>query len=98
MAIPQKFSITLGSETYKINLVWNNIGQVWIMDLNDASNNPIVNGIPLVTGIGLLRQYGYLGFEGDMFVQSNNNPDALPTFSGLGITSNLYYTSDNSVI
>lgn len=98
MAIPQQFSITLGGESYKISLVWNSIGQVWMMNLNDSSNNPIVNGIPLVTGIGLLRQYGYLGFEGDLFVQSTTNPDALPTFNGLGSTSNLYYTTDESAI
>jgi len=98
MALAQQFSITLGSETYKINLVWNNVGGLWIMNLNDASNNPIVHGIPLVTGIGLLRQYGYLGFEGDLFVQSNNDPDALPTYAGLGVTSQLYYTTDKSAI
>jgi hypothetical protein len=98
MAIPQTFSITLGSESYKVTLVWNTIANLWILDLNDSSGNPIIQGIPLVTGLGLLRQYGYLDFDGDLFVQSTTDPYALPTFAGFGSTSNLFYTTDESIL
>jgi len=98
MAIPQTFSISLGGNTYNLNLYWNTVNQTWILDINDSGNNPIVNGIQLVTGIGLLRQYRYLGFVGDLFVQTSNNPDALPTYDGMGTSSGLYYTSDESTI
>ena len=98
MAIPQKFAISLGGQSYNLNLYWNTVNQTWILDINDSGNNPIVNGIQLVTGIGLLHQYAYLGFVGDLFIQTSNDPDALPTYSGMGTTSGLYYTTDTSVI
>lgn len=98
MAIPQSFSITLGNETYKVTIVWNTIGGLWILNLNDSSGNPVIQGIPLVTGLGLLRQYGYLGLDGDLFIQSTTDPYALPTFEGLGSTSNIYYTTDQSIL
>lgn len=94
MGVAQQFSVSLGGETYNLRIVWNAIGQIWVMDINDSGNNPIVNGISLVTGIGLLRQYAYLDIAGDFFVQSSNQADALPTYSGLGSTSQLYWTTD----
>jgi hypothetical protein len=42
-------------------------------------NLPIVNGIPLVTGVDLLAQYRYLGFSGRLWVQGADNPDDVPT-------------------
>ena len=53
--------------------------------------SPILQGIPLVTGCLLLSQFPYLGFPGDLFVQTANNPDEVPTFSGFGTSSQFYY-------
>jgi hypothetical protein len=96
MGVPQQFTISLGGETYNLKIVWNNIGQEWIMDINDSSNNPIVAGIALVTGIGLLRQYGYLDIAGggDFFVQTANDPDAPLTYASFGSNGYLYFTTD----
>lgn len=98
MGVPQKFAVSLGGEVYNLNIYWNTVNQTWMLDINDSGNTPIVNGIQLVTGIGLLHQYQYLGFPGDMFIQTTNDPDALPTYSGMGINSNLYFTTDTSAI
>lgn len=98
MAVAQTFKISLGGETYNLNLVWNNIGKVWMLDISDASNNPIVQAIPVVPGVGFLRQFRYLGFTGDLFTQTSGDADAIPTYTSLGSTSQLYYTTDESIV
>lgn len=35
----------------------------WFMDIADDNENPILMGIPLVTGSNLLEQFAYLGIE-----------------------------------
>jgi hypothetical protein len=46
----------------------------------DASGNPIVSGIPMVTVLILLEQYGYLGFGFQFVAQTDNSPDTVPTY------------------
>ncbi len=63
----------------------------WGLDIGDASNNPIVCGIPLIPGIDLLYQYAYLNFGGSLFVAVDGDPDAPPDFAGLGSAGHLYF-------
>ena len=65
----------------------------WVLDIRDTNNNVIIGGIPLVTGADLLAQYGYknIGGGGQLFVQSDSNPDQVPTYTNLGQTSHLYW-------
>ncbi len=91
MAVPQSFRISLNGNIYQIQLYWNNVNQYWIMNILSSSGSPILQGIPLVTGCLLLSQFPYLGFPGDLFVQTANNPDEVPTFSGFGTSSQFYY-------
>lgn len=67
----------------------------WVLDIGDANNNPIVQGIPLVTGADLLAKYGYLGFIGQLWVQSlSGNPDTTPTYANLGTNGMLFYVTN----
>lgn len=66
----------------------------WALDIGDASNNPIVCGIPLIPGIDLFYQYAYLGFGGSLVVLVDGNPDAVPDFAGLGTTGRLYFVTN----
>jgi hypothetical protein len=92
---PQQFTIVLSGVTYTFTLLYRNtpLGG-WTLDIGDASNNPILQGIPLVTGANLLGQYTYLGFVGGLFVQTADNPDAVPTFQNLGTDGQLYYVTN----
>jgi hypothetical protein len=47
-----------------------------------------------VTGADLLAQYPDLGFPFKLAVVSDGDPDAVPTFTGLGSTSHLYVVSE----
>lgn len=89
---PQKFSIELGGTTYNLRFFWNDAPEGgWSMNINDFNDDPIVQGIPLVVGADLLAQYAYLGFPGALFINTDFDPLAPPTFSNLGIQSNLLF-------
>lgn len=62
----------------------------WVLDISDVSNNPILQGIPLVTGGDLLEPFGYLNLGFQLIAQSDFDPSAPPTFDNLGTTGHLY--------
>lgn len=87
----QTFSTTIISVSYNMRLVWNSKSNCWVLDIADQNDVPIVQGIPLVTGIDLLGQYEYLGFGGQMICLTDTNPDLVPTYQNLGDSSHLYF-------
>lgn len=90
----QQLRIALGSVTYQLTLRWNSQPDAgWVMNIADDGGSPILSGVPLVTGCDLLAQYGYLGIEGQLTVQTDHDPDAAPTLDNLGVSSFLYYVS-----
>lgn len=89
-AEPQTFNIALAGTTYGFNVQWNAQNASWVIDISDASGNPIVSGIPMVTGANLLEQYGYLGFQFALVAQTDNSPNTVPAFDNLGTTAHLY--------
>ncbi len=92
---PQTFVVTLGGVDYRMTVQYRSAGGAgWILDIADANKQPILNGVPLVTGTDLLAQYRYLGFSGGLWVQGANNPDDVPTFEDLGIGSHIYWVTD----
>ncbi|GBR28714.1 hypothetical protein AA11826_0341 [Komagataeibacter oboediens DSM 11826] len=91
----QTFTASMNGVSYTFTFRYLNCTQGgWVMDLADSSGNQIVGGIPLVTGTDLLGQYGYLGFGCRMFVSTDGDWDAVPTYDNLGTTSHLYVAID----
>lgn len=88
---PQALTITLGSDTYGLTVKWFDLAGVWVVDIADVDGNVLVAGIPLVTGADLLAQYRHLGFTGGLWVGTDGDPAALPTFANLGDTAHLYW-------
>lgn len=92
---PQTLTVALAGVTYQLLIVWNKIGQCWVLDIADAGGNPLVQGIQVVTGLNLLMQYEHLGFVGGMLVaQTDFNPNAVPTYANLGITGRLWFVTN----
>lgn len=91
---PQTFNITLGGVQYQFLVTWNVVNASWMINIADSSENPILSGIPMVTGVDLLEQYGYLGFQFQLICQTDNAPDVVPTFADLGTTGHLYAIVD----
>lgn len=93
IAAPQSFSISLNGSIYSVRLAWNTVAASWTLDLADVNNVPILQGIPLVTGADLLEQYAYAGIGGSLYVQSDGDLTAVPTFTNLGSTGHLYFVT-----
>jgi hypothetical protein len=95
--VNETFRINLSGVSYGFQVIWRDdpcgMGG-WFIDISDPEANPLVQGIPLVTGIDLLAQYGYLGFTGSLYVLTAQDPMAPPTFDNLGTDSNLYWVTN----
>lgn len=93
--VPQSSTqtISLNGTLYQIALNWCAPAACWMMNIADQNGNAIVNGVPLVTGADLLAQFEYLGIGSGigMFVQSDNDPDEVPSYGSLGSTSHLFF-------
>jgi hypothetical protein len=91
----QTFSVSLAGKQYQMALTWRDAplqpGGGWFLDISDPNANAILSGIPLVTGIDLLEQYAYLNFGGQLWVVTDGDPTAIPTFSNLGSSAHLYF-------
>lgn len=87
----QRFSIQLSGVTYNMTWRFNSAAGCWMLDIADVSNVPLVNSLPLVTGRNLLDQLEYIGISGALVVQTDNDPDAVPTFENLGKDGRVYY-------
>jgi hypothetical protein len=90
----QRFSITLVGVTYQFVVRWCVPSVCWILDVLDASDAPLLCGVPLVTGCDLLEQYAYLDIGGQLVVQTDSDLDAVPTLANLGSQGNLYFIPD----
>ena len=92
---PQQFTIQLAGVTYTMRVRWiDSVTGGWCLDIGDADNNPILSGVMLVTGADLLEQYAYLGFGGKLGVQTDNDLNAVPTYTNLGVNSHVYFVTD----
>ena len=92
---PQRFSISLGDIEYQLRLSYQDAPEGgWLLDISNSSDNPgapIVAGIPLVTGADLLEQYRHLGIAGELWVSTDADSDAVPTFANLGRAGRLFF-------
>lgn len=87
----QEFDISLAGVTYHLVITWCPPSNCWILSVEDAQRNPLANGLPLITGADLLDQLEYLGLGGALVVQSDFDPDAVPTYDNLGSTGHLFF-------
>lgn len=90
-AAAQTFQIALAGVTYSVTLWWSSAANCWDISIADSNQVPIIDSIPLVTGVDLLGPFGYLNFGGQLVVQTDHDNDAIPTFENLGTTSHLYF-------
>lgn len=95
VAIPQTFVIDLAGVTYNLTNKWNDSPDAgWVLDIADSAQNPIVAGLPLITGCNVLEGLGYLGINGELWVYTDGDSSEVPTLTNLGSNSNLYFTTE----
>lgn len=93
---PLQCGISLGGIQYQLQITWNNIAQIWVLNISDNNGNAILNGIALTCGLDLLGQFEYLNLGGSLYAQTDNAPNAVPTFTNLGEQGHLYFVVANS--
>ena len=93
-ATPQTFSILLAGVSYQLTVRYADAPMGgWLLDIADQNGDNILCAAPLVTGHDLLQQYAYLGIGGQWIVQTDADPDAVPTLTNLGVESHLYFVT-----
>ena len=91
IAAGQTFSVMLAGVSYNMTVRWNIPAACWMLDIADTNDNPILSGLPMITGADLLEQYGYLNIGGQLIVSSDNDPNQVPTYTSLGTLGHLYF-------
>lgn len=89
----QSFQIELGGIDYQMRWRWCTPAACWVLDIADVNAVPIVCGLPVITGADILGQHKHLGIPGALIAQTDHNPDAVPTFTNLGVTGHVYFVA-----
>jgi hypothetical protein len=91
----QAFTCSLGGVTYKMQLRWNPaLEGVWVLDIHDSNNVPIVDGLALTAGVNILGQYDYLyigGTGGYLYCGTDGQWTVPPTQTNLGVVGHLIW-------
>jgi hypothetical protein len=89
-AQPSTVSAAINGSTYQFRTAFLDVPDGgWILDIDDASGNPLARGLPIVTGEDILGQLSYLGFNFKLFAVSNGVPSAEPQWGNLGTSSHV---------
>lgn len=91
----QKVGVTLAGVDYILYVRWNYISNTWNLDIHTSSDTLLIGAIPLVTGLDLLEQFGYMNIGGRLEVQTDGDTFKVPTFENLGTDSVLYFITDD---
>lgn len=86
----QRFSISLAGVSYTFVVRWSTPSNNWILDIYDVNDVLLLASLPFVTGANLLEQFEYLQFGFELWVQSDGDKEAVPTYANLGTESHLY--------
>jgi len=87
----QTLQTSLLGITYILTVRWNALANLWYLDINDANNKPILNGVPMTAGVNLLKQFAYLGINGALVAQNVSNPNLPIGEVDLGVTGFLLF-------
>lgn len=96
IALPISFTVPAISNAYRLVFQYQDsqIGMGgWTVDIYDGNGEPMLCGVPLITGADLLAQFAYLNFGAQMIVYSDGQPDLPPTFDNLGIGSHVLWVT-----
>ena len=88
----QKFKITLSGAIYTLEFRYNTRMARWLMNVNDPSNNPILEGVPVLINRNLTGQYTTLSVPAGIFFATDDTGQGnQPTQFSFGIDHTLWY-------
>lgn len=87
-----KFEIDLDKISYFFSFQWNDRFGRWMMSIFNASQKPLIEGVPIVLNSPLYRQYSIPGLPpGDLFAYDPAGDDTEPGRNDLGNRVRLCY-------
>lgn len=86
----ESFLIILNGKTYFFTTVWNNAGDNWELTIQNQNEIVIASSLPLLLGVDVLSQLGYLEIGGRLVIVSDEI-GVKPTYENLGITTHLLF-------
>lgn len=91
------FRITFSSAIYTMEVRYNTRMNRWVVNINDPSNNPILEGIVLLIERNLTGQYPTLALPpGIFFVSDDTGQGTEPTQFSFGTDHTCWYEDPNS--
>lgn len=90
----QEFSITISDDVYDIRIVLNSRTGIWTIGFAQSGTD-LLNGIALVGGVDILRQFNIP--ITNAFVINLENPDLDPSKTNLGTVAKLFILTDEEV-
>lgn len=93
------FVITLSNVRYGMEARYNTRSERWHLDINDALQNPLVTGVPMLTGRSLCGQYTGSGLPpGDLVVIDTTNKGQPATLRSFLSTHVLLYIEPGTAL
>lgn len=87
-----KFRINLSGVTYSLEIRYNGRMNRYIMNVNDAQNNQILSGLPVLINRNMTGQYRTLSIPvGTFFSVDDTNQGVQPTQYSFGLTHTMVY-------
>lgn len=84
----------LDDQTFFLRLSWNSEAGIWVMGIEDANENTILQGVVLVANSWLLQQFRRLALPlGDFIVYSPNPNEIIDRAAFLDGRATLYYVT-----
>lgn len=90
----QLFSANIDGTTYDFRVVWNSRSEFWTISVRNQ-NVSILEGVPLVSGIDIFKQYNIP--IRNVFMVNMDNPNVDPSFDNLGTVCRLFVLTDEEI-
>lgn len=88
----QTFRITLSGVVYTLEFRYNTRMARWLMNINDAAGNPILEGVPCLILRDMIAQYRTLAAPlGTFFCTDDTGLDQQPAEFSFGVSNTLWY-------
>ena len=91
-------STEIDGTIYQLSFIYNNLSDLWVMNIADAEENPIASGIPLLLGMPLtLQTKNRPGMpRGEFILVDETGQNRPPTFNNLDNISLVYLSYEES--
>ena len=86
------FRVSLSGTIFTIHMSYNTRMKRWIMNINDAQDNQVLQGIPCLVQVNLTQQYITLQIpEGILFITDDTGGTNQPTQYSFGSQNTMWY-------